>query len=256
MSANPVAAIEQATLAAVRPAKICSIDRWLIPLDADQTVGRACSAVPLHHPLTEADLDSVQEVLRIFDQHQLARRLRLPVDESDPALIAGLKALGLTPVTEPTDVMLAQTSTLISALQAKKFSVTPTISVSEVLPESWLGLYTQTEASESSARARLAVLGRAQSAIYMTVNGSDQIAQSALMASFDPGLVSFHGLRTLPTSRRQGLVSQLMLQALNVAQQRDLATAFLQVESDNAIAISLYRSLGFDTRWRYVYWTG
>jgi len=43
-----IEAIERATLAAVAPERIEALSGWLLPLDPG-TVGRAHSAVPLHH---------------------------------------------------------------------------------------------------------------------------------------------------------------------------------------------------------------
>ena len=48
LSTQDIGAIERATLVAVAPERVDAIDGWLLPMDSG-TVGRAHSAVPLHH---------------------------------------------------------------------------------------------------------------------------------------------------------------------------------------------------------------
>ena len=49
------------------------------------------------------------------------------------------------------------------------------------------------------------------------------------------------------------MAGNLMLSALKWARQRGARDAWLQVEADNAPALALYRSLGFDEVYRYHY---
>ncbi|TIU20618.1 MAG: GNAT family N-acetyltransferase, partial [Mesorhizobium sp.] len=53
--------------------------------------------------------------------------------------------------------------------------------------------------------------------------------------------------------RNQGHARHLILSALKWARLRGAREAWLQVEDDNAPALTLYRSLGFDEVYRYHY---
>ncbi|WP_321384570.1 GNAT family N-acetyltransferase [Rhizobium sp.] len=54
--------------------------------------------------------------------------------------------------------------------------------------------------------------------------------------------------------RRQGMGFELTYAALRWARLRGAKMAWLQVQADNASALSLYRKLGFQEAYRYCYW--
>ncbi|HSJ71046.1 MAG TPA: GNAT family N-acetyltransferase [Acidimicrobiia bacterium] len=58
-----------------------------------------------------------------------------------------------------------------------------------------------------------------------------------------------------PGHRRQGLATQIMAAAAAWSSDRGATTRFLQVLGTNAAAVSLYRGLGFEARYRYHYLT-
>ncbi len=72
--ATDIADIERATLDAVTPLEIETLDGWLLPFDPS-SIGRAKSAVPLrHHGLRSADLPHIAER---YAQKQLPAAFRI-----------------------------------------------------------------------------------------------------------------------------------------------------------------------------------
>jgi len=62
------------------------------------------------------------------------------------------------------------------------------------------------------------------------------------------------GMRTAPEHRRQGLARRVFLALGHFARAGGARRGYLQVEADNAPAIALYRSAGFETAYAYRYW--
>lgn len=62
-------------------------------------------------------------------------------------------------------------------------------------------------------------------------------------------------MRTAHAHRRRGLARRILTALTNFAVDHGATHAYLQVEAANAGAISLYASKGFETAYRYVYWS-
>ncbi len=78
-------------------------------------------------------------------------------------------------------------------------------------------------------------------------------ALATLICVHDGDLAGLFEIATDKTVRKQGFGRQLILSALKWARLRGAREAWLQVEADNAPALSLYRSLGFEEAYRYHY---
>jgi ribosomal protein S18 acetylase RimI-like enzyme len=76
---------------------------------------------------------------------------------------------------------------------------------------------------------------------------------SALLCVHDNDLAGLFDVATRPDDRRRGHARSLIKSALRWARLRGARRAFLQVEAINDPAVSLYRSLGFQEVYRYVY---
>jgi len=72
--------------------------------------------------------------------------------------------------------------------------------------------------------------------------------------AFSHGWSSVHGMRTNQACRGRGLAGRVLAGIADVAAQRGITRAFLQVEDVNAPALALYRRAGFETVWSYDYW--
>jgi len=68
-------------------------------------------------------------------------------------------------------------------------------------------------------------------------------------------LVGLYDVFTKPAARGQGLSTALCLQLLHTARREGASTAYLQVESSNEAARSVYRRLGFSDAYAYHYRT-
>ncbi len=79
------------------------------------------------------------------------------------------------------------------------------------------------------------------------------IPRCALRAVLDNEMLGLFSLATSQQSQRKGLAKSLMRSALSWARQQGAKTAWLQVEKSNMPAIALYRHLGFQTAYSYVY---
>jgi len=66
--------------------------------------------------------------------------------------------------------------------------------------------------------------------------------------------VGLFGMRTLADHRRKGLARRILGALLAEASGLGARQAYLQVEADNASAIALYQTAGFQTAYRYHYW--
>ena len=65
---------------------------------------------------------------------------------------------------------------------------------------------------------------------------------------------SVRGMRTEQAARGRGLAGQVLAGLAQAALERGFERVFLQVETGNAAAISLYRRAGLGPAWTYAYW--
>jgi ribosomal protein S18 acetylase RimI-like enzyme len=108
--------------------------------------------------------------------------------------------------------------------------------------------------ADASLRAGLSeIIGSIQpeTGLFALERGHDALA--TLICVHDGDLAGLFEIGTEPAVRNQGYARQLILSALRWAHLRGAREAWLQVEADNAPALALYRSLGFDEVYRYHY---
>ncbi len=77
---------------------------------------------------------------------------------------------------------------------------------------------------------------------------------AAVICVHDNDLTGLLQLAVGESHRRQGMGFELTYAALRWARLRGAKMAWLQVQADNAAAVSLYRKLGFQEAYRYCYW--
>lgn len=239
-----VEAIERATLAAVAPERVETKPNWLLPMDGG-TVGRARSAVPLsHQPL--ADLSVLDAMADTYRSGGFVPRFRLPDAEAWRPAHSHLAACGFERV-QPT---LTQTAPL-SALLA--LNCHTGVALDERPDAAWLAMFLGEGLDPVDGASRSQALARAQGTLFASLReGGRTLASGA--ASYGHGWLSVHGMRTALDQRGRGLASAVMRAMGEEAQRRGIARVFLQVDAENATALSLYRRIGFETAWPYVYW--
>ncbi len=74
------------------------------------------------------------------------------------------------------------------------------------------------------------------------------------MSAIAGDLAGIFLMRTVPAARRQGHARHILRALLDWAAAQGAASAFLQVEADNAPAVKLYESEGFTTLTSYRFW--
>ena len=244
LRAADIETIERATLTAVAPERVEAIDGWLLPMDTG-TVGRAHSAVPLHHGRHEPALvDTIVQRYRDAGLHPVFRLPEVPAFEAWwPALAArGFRR------EQPT---LTQTGGLDGLLALAGDA--QGVSLDERPDAAWMAMFLGEGLDPVDGASRSTALSRAEGTLFASVrDGGQTLACGA--ASYAEGWLSMHGLRTAASQRGRGLAGRMIRAMAQEAQRRGIARAFLQVDGSNAPALALYRRAGMTAAWTYAYW--
>jgi GNAT superfamily N-acetyltransferase len=235
--------IERATLAAVPPQAQDEIGGWLVALDHG-TVGRAHSAAPLAHAALSAD--SIAKVEDRYARFGLPPVFRLPDVPALAEIQAQLQQRGYRPA-KPTLVQVAR-------LQDIPLPADASVRLATSPASGWEQVFLGQGFDPVDGASRLAILRRARDSLFAS-SERDGATVAVGSACFSHGWCGVHGMRTLPTQRKQGSAGRILAAFAQEARARGLSQAFLQVEEGNAVARSLYERLGFATAWRYRYWT-
>ena len=244
LSATDIASIERATLTAVAPERVEAIEGWLLPMDRG-TVGRAHSAVPLHHGVHDPVL--IDTIARRYRDAGLRPVFRLPDLSSFEAWRPVLTAQGFQRE-QPT---LTQTGALEGLCQLA--SNAGGVSLNARPDASWMAMFIGEGLDPVDGASRSRALSRAEGTLFASLReGGQTLACGA--ACYAHGWLSVHGLRTAASQRGRGLAGRLIRAMALEAQRRGIARVFLQVDGANAPALALYRRAGMETAWTYAYW--
>jgi ribosomal protein S18 acetylase RimI-like enzyme len=244
LSAADIEAIERATLTAVAPERVEALDNWLLPLDSG-TVGRAHSAVPLHHGAHDPGLMEV--IAQQYRAAGLRPVFRLPDGPAFEAWWPRLGARGFRRE-QPTLTQVGPLEGLLAlAGHAQGVALDPRPDAA------WMAMFLGEGLDPVDGASRSAALARADGTLFASLReGGETLACGA--ACYAHGWLSLHGLRTAAPQRGRGLAGRLIRAMALEAQRRGIARAFLQVDAANAPALSLYRRAGMATAWTYAYW--
>lgn len=242
-TAADIEAIERATLQAVAPEVVESLPGWLMPMDHG-TVGRARSAVPLHHD--GHDTAFLPAILDRYTTAGFEPRFRLPD----------------LPVFGPWHQDLEQrgwdrhqpTLTMTGALEPLlRVHPGPPVELSAQTDAAWLAMFLGEGLDPVDGASRARVLSRALGTLYASVKEDGQTVACGA-ASFSHGWLGVHGMRTAATHRGRGLAGRILHSMAMEALARGLSNVFLQVDAGNHAAQSLYLRAGLTTAWQYAYW--
>ena len=242
-SAADIEAIERATLQAVAPEVVQALPGWLLPMDHG-TVGRARSAVPLHHGAHDVDL--LATILARYASLGFEPRFRLP---DLPSFQPWFDALAQRSWRreQPTLTMTGEVQrllTLSSELPADLDS-TP--------DAAWMAMFLGEGLDPTDGASRSRSLSRASGTLFASVREQGQTVACGA-ASFSHSWLGVHGMRTAAARRGQGLAGRVLQAMAAEAARRGLAGVFLQVDASNLPAQALYRRAGFTVAWPYTYW--
>jgi len=244
LSAADIAAIERATLTAVAPQRVQVLGDWLLPMDRG-TVGRAHSAVPLHHGAHDPAL--IDPIAQRYRDAGAAPVLRLPQLPSFQAWWPALAARGFQ-CTQPT---LTQTGAVANLLRLA--STAEGVTLAPRPDAHWTAVFLGEGMDPIDGASRSGALSRAQGTLFASLReGGQTVACGA--ACYAQGWLSMHGLRTVASQRGRGLAGRLIRAMALEAQSRGIERAFLQVDAQNAPALALYQRGGMQTAWTYAYW--
>lgn len=243
LTAVDIEAIERATLQAVAPEVVEELPGWLLPMDRG-TVGRARSAVPLHHGLHDTDLLST--IVARYQALGYEPRFRLPDLPSFQSWHEALNHLGWRRE-QPTLTMAGEVHRLLALHTAPP-------AVLDSQPDAgWMAMFLGEGLDLADGASRSRSLGRATGTLFASVREHGQTVACGA-ASFGHGWLGVHGMRTAAARRGEGLAGSILHAMASEARQRGLVGVFLQVDASNLPALALYRRAGLSLAWSYDYW--
>lgn len=244
LSAADIDAIERATLTAVAPQRVEAIEGWLLPMDTG-TVGRAHSAVPLHHGVHDPAL--IDGIARRYRDAGLRPVFRLPDLPAFEAWWPVLADRGFRRE-QPTLTQIGTLDGLLALADA-----TDGVSLDPRPDAAWMAMFLGEGLDPVDGASRSKALSRAEGTLFASVReGGETVACGA--ACYAQGWLSMHGLRTAASQRGRGLAGRMIRAMALEAPRRGISRAFLQVDGSNAPALALYRRAGMATAWSYAYW--
>jgi ribosomal protein S18 acetylase RimI-like enzyme len=279
LAPHNIESLERATLDAVCPAAQTELHGWLLPCDAAD-IGRARSAIPLRHQ--DLALEALPAIEQLYRDHGLPPCFRIADTPGLRHWQARLLALGYRQ-TAPVHVQIATVADmqaaanrfleterngfLHTAMQAIELTTPaqtpapaqdgedrrPEVMLLDTPAHAWASVYTAPGFDAEDGALRVQLLSRSRFARYAYVQSAG-MSLAAGTACISRDWLSVHGMRTLPQAQGQGLGASLLAAFTDLAHQRGITRAFLQVEADNAPALALYRRFGFTSAWTYHYW--
>lgn len=244
VSAADIEAIERATLAAVAPERLDELPGWLLPMDPG-TVGRAHSAVPLHHQAHP--LDALDALVGRYQAAGYPPALRLPEVPAFAPWHQRLRAQGWRRQ-QPTWTQVGTVQGLLD------LPVPGSAAELDDRPDAaWMAMYLGEGLDPVDGASRARVLARAQGLRYASVHQAGHTVACGA-ASFSHGWLGVHGMRTAAALRGQGLAARVLRAMAGEARRRGIERVFLQVDMHNAPALALYRRAGLAPAWGYAYW--
>lgn len=243
LTAADIEAIERATLQAVAPEVVESLAGWLLPMDRG-TVGRARSAVPLHHGMNDPEL--LPTLLERYAASGFEPRLRLPDLPSFQPWFEALTQRAWRRE-QPALTMMGEVQHLLALPAGPPADL-------DIKPDAeWMAMFLGEGLDPADGAGRSRSLGRATGTLFASVREQGQTVACGA-ASFSHGWLGVHGMRTVAARRGQGLAGRVLQAMAAEAARRGLSGVFLQVDASNLPALALYRRAGFTVAWPYAYW--
>jgi ribosomal protein S18 acetylase RimI-like enzyme len=243
LTAADIESIERATLQAVAPEVVESFPGWLLPMDHG-TVGRARSAVPLHHGAH--DPEQFSAILARYAASGFEARFRLPELPSFQPWFDALTQHGWRRE-QPTLTMTGELQHLLTMPAGPPADL-------DIKPDAgWMAMFLGEGLDPADGASRSRTLSRAAGTLFASVREQGQTVACGA-ASFSHGWLGVHGMRTAAALRGRGLAGRVLRAMATEASRRGLTGVFLQVDASNQSALALYRRVGLTVAWPYAYW--
>ncbi|RYY49334.1 MAG: GNAT family N-acetyltransferase, partial [Comamonadaceae bacterium] len=201
---------------------------------------------PLRHDAP--DLALIDRIEARYAAHGLPPAWRLPDDDAFRGLHGALAVRGYR--------RLKSTFTQTGDAHAMAgHTRQPPAAIATAPDAGWASVFLGEGFDPVDGASRVQALSRAAGTLFASVR--DEVDGGTLAAgamAFGHGWASVHGMRTAQSARGRGLAGQVLAGLARAALDRGIARVFLQVETGNPGAISLYRRAGFQTAWTYAYW--
>jgi GNAT superfamily N-acetyltransferase len=244
LTAPHIESIERATLQAVAPEVVDALPGWLLPMDRG-TVGRARSAVPLHHGTHNPEL--LPAILTRYAAMGFEPRLRLPDLPSFQPWFESLTQRGWRRE-QPTLTMTGELQSLLTLPPGS-----PPAELDSAPDAGWMTMFLGEGLDPTDGASRSRSLSRATGNLFASVREQGHTVACGA-ASFGHGWLGVHGMRTAAARRCEGLAGRVLNAMAAEATLRGLTGVFLQVDAGNQPALALYRRAGFTLAWPYAYW--
>ncbi len=243
LTAADIDAIERATLQAVAPEVVEAFPGWLLPMDRG-TVGRARSAVPLHHGAHNPEL--LPAILARYAAAGFEPRFRLPDLPPFQPWFEALTRRGWQRQ-QPTLTLTGELGHLLTLPGGPPADL-------DIEPDAgWMAMFLGEGLDPADGASRSRSLSRASGTLFASVR-EQGLTVACGAASFSHGWLGVHGMRTAAALRGRGLAGRVLQGMAAEASRRGLTKVFLQVDANNPSALALYRRAGFTLAWPYAYW--
>jgi ribosomal protein S18 acetylase RimI-like enzyme len=232
-STAEILALEAVCARGWRAAETAEVGGWLLRADAGFT-GRANSALPLGRP------DSLDETLELAQKWYADRDLPLKVQVPLPARRLLDSALGDRDFWGDPEahVLVARVDMLDVSSAVEDFEIR------ETPDEGWFAGYHYRGRAELPRGAR-ELITRHDRALFLSVRDGDRTIAIG-RGAVDDGWLGITAVEVAPDHRRRGLARRVLAGLVVAGQERhDARRVYLQVESTNQPAISLYLGAGF-----------
>jgi ribosomal protein S18 acetylase RimI-like enzyme len=205
--------------------------------------GRINACWPLGEPDGDLD-DAITRAEAWYARHALPSLFKIVDGACAPTgLPARLAALGYRPHTET-----------IMMIGPAGGSPDSSVALAEVVDPEFAVVFAATAHGPGDASERLETLARVpRPRAFARVDAAGSPAAIGACAA-EGDWAGVFAMRTDPRFRRQGLARRILASLMGFAAAAGARRAWLQVEAENAGAISLYRAAGFAEAYRYRYW--
>jgi len=187
--------------------------------------------------------DRIARAEDFYFAHGLPPRFQISPASEPPGLERELQRHGYV-VHTTTDVMTASGG--VTEPQSQ-------VELCEQSTDLWRSVMLDSSTDLDDAKGRLAIVDGMRLHRRHAIICIEGAAAAIGLGTVDRGWLGVFAMRTLPQYRRRGLARSIVAALRDWAASEGAREAYLQVESDNAPAIALYRSLGFVREYSYRY---